>query len=144
MKIKYLILILAAVGMTLVMTGCNKNDAPEAPVTSRLFLNKSVPGIYSGAKSIHVFTQTLNQLYTNKTTNTFRIVSHSGDEYVQIVLDGPVGSIGSKCHATVSNVGLGDKVPNYNNVEFEILKKESGYCWLWSDKELVGILLLYL
>lgn len=137
-RIKYIIMVMIAT--LTVATGCNKNEPQEAPVTPRMFLTKEAPGIYAGAKSVYVFTQTNNQLYINKTTNTYRIVSHSGDEYVQIVLDSQLGRVGSKYTATISNKGA-DKVTNYDNLELEMLKKDLDNFWLWSEKEGLGILL---
>lgn len=143
MKNRYLFIMMMVAAIA-VAVGCNKNEPVEAPVTSRQFLNKSTPGLYSGAKSLYVFTQTGHQLYVNKSTNTYRIVSQDGSSYVQVVLDGPVSKIGTKYRVNVSSVGLGDSVKNYNDLEMEILNRDSEYCWLWSDKEGLGILLYYI
>ena len=84
-----------------------------------------------------------DQLYFNKATNTFRIVSNDGTKYIEVAFAAPIGSVGAKVQASVKSEGFED-VENFDSIEFEIMKKEGQNCWLWCQAHALGVLAFYI
>lgn len=99
-------------------------------------------GIYKVAKPQYAFNKTTDQLYFNKATNTFRIVSNDGSKWIEVKLQSPVGSVGETLKASLKSQGF-DGVENHDAIEFEIMKKEGEKCWLWSQAHTLGVLAFY-
>ncbi|HIW97296.1 MAG TPA: hypothetical protein H9866_02230 [Candidatus Tidjanibacter gallistercoris] len=140
MRLKYILLSAMACAVVL-FAGC-KQSQPGINVTPKEFEKKTTEGVYKVAKAQYAFNKTKDQLYFNRTTNTFRIVSDDGTKYVEVVLDSPVGSVGEKVKATVRSKGI-DGVDNYDSIELEIRKKEGEKCWLWNQANTFGVLMFY-
>ena len=141
MKTVNYILALAILGGALFLSGCKKDNGMN--VTSYMFEKKTVPGIYQDAKAYYSFKNETDQLYFNSATNTFRIVSDTGDRYFEVVMDVPIGNVGKVIKLSVRNHGLDSSIPILESVDFEIKKKEGNFCWLWNQSSAIGIIVFY-
>lgn len=141
MKIVNYILVLAILGGAVLLSGCKKDNGMN--VTSYMFEKKTVPGIYQDAKAYYSFKNETDQLYFNSATNTFRIVSDTGDRYFEVVMDEPIGNVGKVIKLSVYNHGLDSSIPILEGVDFEIKKKEGNFCWLWNQSSAIGIIVFY-
>ena len=141
MKTVNYILALAILGGALFLSGCKKDNGMN--VTSYMFEKKTVPGIYQDAKAYYSFKNETDQLYFNSATNTFRIVSDTGDRYFEVVMDEPIGNVGKVIKLPVRNHGLDSPIPILESVDFEIKKKEGNFCWLWNQSGAIGIIVFY-
>lgn len=141
MKVVKYILALAILGGVVFLSGCKKDNGMN--VTSYMFEKKTVPGIYQDTKAYYSLKNETDQLYFNSATNTFRIVSGTGDRYFEVVMDEPIGNVGKVIKLSVHNHGLDSSIPILEGVDFEIKKKEGNFCWLWNQSSAIGIIVFY-
>lgn len=125
MKLKQILTVLAVAAATVALVGCERPKGIN--VTSKEFERKVTEGVYKVAKAQYAFNKTTDQLYFNKATNTFRIVSNDGTKYIEVAFAAPIGSVGAKVQASVKSEGFED-VENFDSIEFEIMKKEGQNC----------------
>ncbi len=140
MKLKHIVW-MALLGAAVLLAGCQPRQ-PKINVNSKEFQKKVTEGIYKVAKPQYAFNKTTDQLYFNKATNTFRIVSNDGSKWIEVKLQSPVGSVGETLKASLKSQGF-DGVENHDAIEFEIMKKEGEKCWLWSQAHTLGVLAFY-
>lgn len=141
MKLKQILTVLAVAAATVALVGCERPKGIN--VTSKEFERKVTEGVYKVAKAQYAFNKTTDQLYFNKATNTFRIVSNDGTKYIEVAFAAPIGSVGAKVQASVKSEGFED-VENFDSIEFEIMKKEGQNCWLWCQAHALGVLAFYI
>ena len=141
MKLKQILAVLAVAAATVALVGCERPKGIN--VTSKEFERKVTEGVYKVAKAQYAFNKTTDQLYFNKATNTFRIVSNDGTKYIEVAFAAPIGSVGAKVQASVKSEGFED-VENFDSIEFEIMKKEGQNCWLWCQAHALGVLAFYI
>ncbi len=122
------------------MTGCDKNK-PDPKNGEALFEKKTVPGAYSGLEGIYVFSKTNDQLYWDSATNTARILNDDGTKYIEVKLSGPVPTSGQTVNVSVVNRGMAGDLKNYSSLPMRVSKKNNDYVWLWSDSEMLGLLI---
>lgn len=142
MKLKHILTVLVVTAAAVALVGCETRN-PGINVTSREFEKKVTEGVYKVAKAQYAFVKTTDQLYFNKATNTFRIVSNDGTKYIEVAFAAPIGSVGAKVQASIKSEGFED-VENFDSIEFEIMKKEGQNCWLWSQAHALGVLAFYI
>ena len=92
MKLKQILMVLAVAAATVALVGCERPKGIN--VTSKEFERKVTEGVYKVAKAQYAFNKTTDQLYFNKATNTFRIVSNDGTKYIEVAFAAPIGSVG--------------------------------------------------
>lgn len=129
----------AILGVVILLASCEKDSFVSDPTS---FDKKKNVGFYQDSKTLYVFNQITDQLYYNKTNNTFRIMSDEGNNYVDVVLSGPIPEKGEKVTASIKNNGIGS-LKDYSSVEFEVRKKTEDNCWLWSSSAGLGIVAYY-
>lgn len=142
MKAKYIFMCIA-VAAVMGFTACDNDREKTHTPSSGLFLRKTTPGVYESTKSIYAFSKISDQLYVNTSTNTYRIVSDDGSKYVQVALDSSIPGMGEKVTATITSKGI-EAVGKYDPIEFEVMKKDSENCWLWSQEKGLGLILFYI
>lgn len=124
------------------MTGCDKNKNKIDPKTGEeMFERKTVAGAYNGLEGIYVFNKTNDQLYWDSATNTARILNNDGTKYIEVRLSGPVPTSGQTVDVTVVNHDMAPDLKNYSSLPMKVSKKNNDYVWLWSDSELLGLLI---
>lgn len=123
------------------LTSCEGND-PKG-LTPDQFEKRSAVGFYEGDKALYLFNTNKDQLYFNKTTNTFRIMVDEGDKYIEVALASAVPTKGATVKGTVTNNGFGS-IKNYKSVDFEVLKKNGENCWLWCGAENLGVVIFFI
>ena len=106
MKLKQILTVLAVAAATVALVGCERPKGIN--VTSKEFERKVTEGVYKVAKAQYAFNKTTDQLYFNKATNTFRIVSNDGTKYIEAAFAAPIGSVGAKVQASVKSEGFED------------------------------------
>ena len=106
MKLKQILTVLAVAAATVALVGCERPKGIN--VTSKEFERKVTEGVYKVAKAQYAFNKTTDQLYFNKATNTFRIVSNDGTKYIEVAFAAPIGSVGAKVQASVKSEGFED------------------------------------
>ncbi len=130
---------LLAVSVAAIAAGCVEKGPEHTPA---LFENKTTEGFYNGGVSLYSFSKNKDQLYFNKGTNTFRIMTDDGMKYAEVVLESSIPGVGESVTGTVSNHGLG-QVKDYNSLQFEVIKKTGEQVWLWNGKVGLGVLMFY-
>lgn len=138
MKINKILIGLTA--LVLCFASCKQQE--ETFYSSLFFLKKTDIGLYNEAKPLYTFNKANDQLYFNKTTNTFRIVSDDSNNYVEVVFAEPIPMQDAMLTASIKNGGLGD-VADQSAVEFQVLKKDVNKCWLWNQKSGLGLIVFY-
>lgn len=128
-----------AVSVAAIVTGCVKKGPEHTPA---LFENKTTEGFYNGGVALYAFSKSKDQMYFNKGTNTFRIMTDDGMKYAEVVLESSIPGVGGTVTGTVSNHGLG-QVKNYDSLQFEVIKKTEEQVWLWDGKVGLGVLMFY-
>lgn len=124
------------------MTGCDNNkNKPDPKNSEALFERKTVAGAYSGLEGIYVFNKTNDQLYWDSDTNTARLLNNDGTKYIEVALNGPVPTSGQTVNVSVVNRGMTDGLKNYSSLQMRVSKKNNDYVWLWSDSEMLGLLI---
>ena len=112
MKLKQILTVLAVAAATVALVGCERPKGIN--VTSKEFERKVTEGVYKVAKAQYAFNKTTDQLYFNKATNTFRIVSNDGTKYIEVAFAAPIGSVGAKVQASVKSEGFPEDVGEFS------------------------------
>lgn len=139
MKINKIVIVLVLAALAIV--SCKEDD--KTTLSSDFFVKRSQVGFYKEAKVIYTINQSQEQLYFNTTTNTFRIISDDGINYIEVVFDSPIPRINDKVTASIKNGGL-SSVENNKSIEFEVMKKEGNNCWLWNQKSGLGLIIFHI
>lgn len=139
-SIAYLCVMVAA--FVSCMTGCDNDKNKHDPKKGEeQFERKTVPGAYNGLEGIYVFNKTNDQLYWDSASNTARILNNDGTKYIEVRLNGPVSTSGQTVDVSVVNHGMAGDLKNYSSLQMRVSKKNRDYVWLWSDSELLGLLI---